>query len=121
METFRVAWYRGFERTYKHRISIITQLTRTQPASFNITLARTYKWQTENHLDQANFISAAVKLFYIVTNGTGTLHLVGVRQSEPGPGKITGSSPTLAIDPYYQSTDLLNPLKLWSLKHRKLT
>lgn len=121
METFRVAWYRGFECTYKHKISIITQLTRTQQASFNITLARTYKWQTENHLDQANFISAVVKLFYVVTNGTGTLHLVGVRQNEPGPGKITESSPTLAIHPYYQSMDLLNPLKLWSPKHRKLT
>ncbi|KAG1784128.1 exocyst complex component Sec3-domain-containing protein [Suillus placidus] len=54
------------------------------PTSFNITLARTYKWQTENHLDQANFISAAAKLFYFVTNGAGTLHLVGVRQNEPG-------------------------------------
>lgn len=121
METLLIAWYRGFECTYKHRISIITHLTITQPASFNITLARTYKWQTENHLDQANFISAAVKLFYIVTNGTGTLHLVGVRQNEPGPGKMTGSSPTLAIDPYYQPMEHLNPRKLRSLKHRKLT
>jgi hypothetical protein len=97
------------------------QLTLTQPVSFNITLARTYKWQTENHLDQANFISAAVKLFYVVTKGTGTLHLVGVRQDEPGPGKITGSSPTLVIDPYHQPMNLLNHRKLWSLKHCKLT
>lgn len=62
------------------------------PASFNITLARTYKWQTENHLDQANFISAAVKLFYLVTNGTSTLHLVGVRQNEPGPANVFSQS-----------------------------
>lgn len=66
------------------------------PASFNVTLARTYKWQTENHLDQANFISAAVKLFYFVTNGTGTLHLVGVQQNEPGPvNGFSESSDTL--------------------------
>ncbi|KAG1757754.1 exocyst complex component Sec3-domain-containing protein [Suillus lakei] len=66
------------------------------PASFNITLARTYKWQTENHLDQANFISAAVKLFYVVSNGTGTLHLIGVRQNEPGPANgFSESSETL--------------------------
>lgn len=72
------------------KLSELRGIEVSNPASFNITLARTYKWQTENHLDQANFISAAVKLFYIVTNGTGTLHLVGVRQSEPGP--VNGSS-----------------------------
>ncbi|KAG0704350.1 exocyst complex component Sec3-domain-containing protein [Suillus ampliporus] len=66
------------------------------PVSFNITLARTYKWQTENHLDQANFISAAVKLFSVVTNGTATLHLVGVRQNEPAPAnRFSESSDTL--------------------------
>ncbi|KAG2150186.1 exocyst complex component Sec3-domain-containing protein [Suillus cothurnatus] len=67
------------------KLSELRGIEVSDPASFNITLARTYKWQTENHLDQANFISAAVKLFYVVTNGTGTLHLVGVRQNEPGP------------------------------------
>lgn len=75
------------------------------PASFNITMARTYKWQTENHLDQVNFISAAVKLFYVVTNGIGTLHLVGVRQNGPGPanGFSQSSEPLVTQAP---QTDL---------------
>ncbi|KAG2159680.1 exocyst complex component Sec3-domain-containing protein [Suillus bovinus] len=74
------------------KLSELRGIEVSNPVSFNITLARTYKWQTENHLDQANFISAAVKLFYIVTNGTGTLHLVGVRQNEPG--SVSESSET---------------------------
>ncbi|KAG2120700.1 exocyst complex component Sec3-domain-containing protein [Suillus discolor] len=74
------------------KLSELRGIEVSNPASFNITLARTYKWQTENHLDQANFISAAVKLFYIVTNGTGTLHLVGVRQNEPGPANGASES-----------------------------
>ncbi|KAG2045028.1 exocyst complex component Sec3-domain-containing protein [Suillus americanus] len=78
------------------KLSELRGIEVSNSASFNITLARTYKWQTESHLDQANFISAAVKLFYVVTNGTGTLHLVGVRQNEPGPvNGFSQSSETL--------------------------
>ncbi|KAH7930560.1 hypothetical protein BV22DRAFT_1101736 [Leucogyrophana mollusca] len=60
------------------KLSELRGIEVVNPMSFNITLARTYKWQTESHLDQAAFISAAIQLFHTVTNGTGTLQLVGV-------------------------------------------
>ncbi|KAH7910703.1 exocyst complex component Sec3-domain-containing protein [Hygrophoropsis aurantiaca] len=60
------------------KLSELRGLEVVNPMSFNITLARTYKWQTENHSDQAAFISAIIQLFHTVTNGTGTLQLVGV-------------------------------------------
>ncbi|OAX44413.1 hypothetical protein K503DRAFT_706401 [Rhizopogon vinicolor AM-OR11-026] len=72
------------------KLSELRGIEVVNPLSFNITLARTYKWQTENHFDQASFISAALKLFYVVTNGTATLHLVGVREDELAP--VKGSS-----------------------------
>ncbi|KAG1875576.1 exocyst complex component Sec3-domain-containing protein [Suillus subalutaceus] len=65
------------------KLSELRGIEVSNPGSFNITLARTYKWQTENHLDQANFISAAVKL-------------VLLRQNEPGPASgFSQSSETL--------------------------
>ncbi|KAG6818073.1 hypothetical protein H0H87_009228 [Tephrocybe sp. NHM501043] len=42
-----------------------------QPLSFNITLSRTYRWQTENQIDQANFLDALVQLFHAVAPGSG--------------------------------------------------
>ncbi|KIJ68210.1 hypothetical protein HYDPIDRAFT_24509 [Hydnomerulius pinastri MD-312] len=50
------------------------------PMSFNITLARTYKWQTENHVDQSSFMKSLIELYYsVIGNG---LHLVGVNEPE---------------------------------------
>ncbi|EGO30577.1 hypothetical protein SERLADRAFT_364519 [Serpula lacrymans var. lacrymans S7.9] len=51
------------------------------PMSFNITLARTYKWQTENQSDQSNFITAIIKLYRTVTNDTTPLQLAGVKDN----------------------------------------
>ncbi|OCH94698.1 hypothetical protein OBBRIDRAFT_769029 [Obba rivulosa] len=50
--------------------------------AFKITLARTYRWQTEVETDQANFISALVRLFRRMTGGATTLQLVGVQDTE---------------------------------------
>jgi len=55
--------------------------------SFNISLARTYKWQTENHVDQFAFVHALVELFQSLIGGQ--LHLVGVNDpsTDPAPGE----------------------------------
>ncbi|GLB35990.1 putative exocyst complex component SEC3 N-terminal PIP2 binding PH [Lyophyllum shimeji] len=38
--------------------------------SFNITLSRTYRWQTENQADQASFLEALIQLFHTVAPGS---------------------------------------------------
>ena len=48
-----------------------------QPLAFNITLSRTYRWQTENQVDQSTFLEALVKLFRIVAP-SAPLHLDGL-------------------------------------------
>ncbi|KAF9244541.1 exocyst complex component Sec3-domain-containing protein [Melanogaster broomeanus] len=45
------------------------------PMLFNITLARTYKWQTENSNDQSSFVRAIIDLFYSIIGSA--LHIVG--------------------------------------------
>ena len=50
--------------------------------SFNITLARPYKWQTENYVDQRAFVHALIELFQSLIGGQ--LHLVGVSDGEHG-------------------------------------
>ncbi|KAG5718258.1 Exocyst complex component 1 [Termitomyces sp. T112] len=51
------------------------------PLSFNITLSRTYRWQTENQLDQANFLDAVIQLFRLVAPGSA-LQLEGFQESQ---------------------------------------
>ncbi|KAF8640686.1 hypothetical protein AX17_000342 [Amanita inopinata Kibby_2008] len=53
------------------------------PLAFNITLARTYRWQTENQADQANFLADLIRLFRTVTSSTMPLHLEGITELEP--------------------------------------
>ncbi|KZT30718.1 hypothetical protein NEOLEDRAFT_1126325 [Neolentinus lepideus HHB14362 ss-1] len=57
------------------------------PTSFNITLARTYRWDTENANDQANFLAALVKLFRSVTGGVALLDLIGLSDHDVTPGR----------------------------------
>ncbi|KAF9029225.1 hypothetical protein BDZ89DRAFT_1133128 [Hymenopellis radicata] len=45
--------------------------------SFNITLSRTYRWQTENVDDQHAFIDSLIQLFNKVTGGNATLQVDG--------------------------------------------
>ncbi|KAI0961988.1 hypothetical protein AcW1_000916 [Taiwanofungus camphoratus] len=52
------------------------------PSAFNITLARTYRWQTENSKDQISFISSLVRLFRSATGGTTPLQLIGVKDPD---------------------------------------
>ncbi|KAI1789802.1 exocyst complex component Sec3-domain-containing protein [Ganoderma leucocontextum] len=51
------------------------------PLAFNITMSRTYRWQTENQKDQSSFISDLIRLFRSTTGGNAPLELVGVRDS----------------------------------------
>ncbi|PCH33938.1 hypothetical protein WOLCODRAFT_135407 [Wolfiporia cocos MD-104 SS10] len=49
------------------------------PTTFNITMARTYRWTSVSSKDQISFIAALVKLFRTVTNGSAPLQLRGVQ------------------------------------------
>ncbi|KAI0340701.1 hypothetical protein BDW22DRAFT_1360141 [Trametopsis cervina] len=63
------------------RVSDLRGVEVVNPLSINITLARTYKWRTEDERDQANFAVALVRLFRSVTNGA-PLQIVGVRDPD---------------------------------------
>ncbi|KAF9015545.1 exocyst complex component, sec3 subunit [Cyathus striatus] len=56
------------------------------PLAFNITLSRTYRWQTENQIDQANFLEALIRLFHTITQGSAPLHLEGIHVPDVDPG-----------------------------------
>ncbi|KAH9944208.1 exocyst complex component Sec3-domain-containing protein [Epithele typhae] len=51
------------------------------PSAFNISMSRTYRWQTENQRDQSNFISELIQLFRSVSGPSAQLDLAGVRDS----------------------------------------
>ncbi|KAJ3989555.1 exocyst complex component Sec3-domain-containing protein [Lentinula detonsa] len=46
--------------------------------AFNITLSRTYRWQTESQQDQDAFLKAMIQLFHTVTGGSTPLRLDGL-------------------------------------------
>lgn len=52
------------------------------PVEFNITLSRTYRWTTENEVDQVHFIDAMIKLYRSISNNA-PLRLDGVNESLP--------------------------------------
>jgi exocyst complex component 1 len=47
-----------------------------QSSTFNITLARTYRWQTEESNEQLDFLHALVDLFRSVSGGS--LQVIGL-------------------------------------------
>ncbi|KAF5384820.1 hypothetical protein D9615_001378 [Tricholomella constricta] len=51
------------------------------PLSFNITLSRTYRWQTENQVDQTKFLEALIQLFHTVAPGS-SLQLEGFPETQ---------------------------------------
>ncbi|KZT02419.1 uncharacterized protein LAESUDRAFT_730167 [Laetiporus sulphureus 93-53] len=51
----------------------------TSPTSFNVTMARTYRWQTEDPRNQTSFVASLIQLFHTVTSGSAPLQLKGVR------------------------------------------
>lgn len=62
------------------------------PLAFNITLSRTYRWQTENQDDQASFLEALINLFRVITSGA-PLQLDGIEVAAP----ITADDQTSSI------------------------
>ncbi|KAH8991916.1 exocyst complex component sec3 subunit [Lactarius akahatsu] len=50
------------------------------PLAFNITLARTYRWQTEQSNEQLAFLHALVDLFRSISNGS--LQVIGLPEAE---------------------------------------
>ncbi|KAF8498012.1 exocyst complex component Sec3-domain-containing protein [Gautieria morchelliformis] len=56
---------------------------------FVITLARSYRWQTEDYQEQSDFISAAIRTFRSLTGDRVPLTLVNI----PAPGTGTGPPP----------------------------
>jgi len=57
----------------------------TQPLTFNITLARAYRWQTEKSNEQLEFLHTLVDLFRSLSGGS--LQVIGL--PEPAyPGEI---------------------------------
>ncbi|OJT02748.1 Exocyst complex component 1 [Trametes pubescens] len=75
------------------KLSELRGLEVLNPLAFNITMARTYRWQTENQRDQSSFLSALVQLFRTVTGGTAPLELVGIRD----PNEASSRPPPLSF------------------------
>ncbi|RDB28442.1 Exocyst complex component 1 [Hypsizygus marmoreus] len=60
------------------------------PLAFNITLSRTYRWQTESQADQAAFLDALVRLFRTVSPGS-QLQLEGLPELQNGKDSFSDS------------------------------
>ncbi|KAG6887860.1 hypothetical protein C0995_012111 [Termitomyces sp. Mi166 len=72
------------------------------PLSFNITLSRTYRWQTENQLDQANFLDALIQLFHVVAPGSA-LQLEGFQDTQKSSHSRTLKRSSSSLRPHTPS------------------
>lgn len=70
---------------------------------FNVTLARTYRWQTEDEREQTNFVVSLIKLFRSVTRGA-PLQIAGIRDPDAAPCTSLSYSKSMAL----KSNDMLN-------------
>lgn len=68
------------------KLSELRGLQVITPLAFNITLSRTYKWQTESQADQNNFLVALIRLFRRVTRGAAPLRLEGIPDPDTAEG-----------------------------------
>ncbi|KAF8917639.1 exocyst complex component Sec3-domain-containing protein [Mucidula mucida] len=91
------------------RLPELRAISVTSTTSFNITLSRTYKWQTEDVDDQHAFIDALIQLFNKVTGGNATLQVDGFDDQQHGRQRVlsdymrperTPSPSTSRISPY---------------------
>ena len=86
-KTWRLPELRGVTviNVSMHLIVPCRHAERPQPSNFSITLSRTYRWETEDALEQRNFVEALVRLFHTVTNGQAPLRVEGIAVPEqPG-------------------------------------
>ena len=76
-----------------------------KPLAFNITLARTYRWQTEQSSEQLTFLHALVDLFRTIYNGP--LQVIGLPEADKRSGVtircMTDGLPTLSSDTVHRS------------------
>ena len=83
---------------------IIPQFTSLQkPLTFNITLSRTYRWLTDNPVDQTNFLHSLIRLFR--TTSTAPLRLEGITDPEP----LAGDNTPTKFDHTLRSTHSPSP------------
>ncbi|KAJ3575972.1 hypothetical protein NP233_g733 [Leucocoprinus birnbaumii] len=68
------------------KLSELRGLQVVAPLAFNITLSRTYRWQTESQGDQTNFLIALIRLFRQISGGNGSLHLEGISDPDGAEG-----------------------------------
>lgn len=84
------------------RIQELRGIQVSNPTSFNITLSRTYRWDTENREQQGQFLQALVQVFRYATRGAAPLHLEGVPepdQSDGVPSQRAGPSSSIPNAP----------------------
>ncbi|KAF8273874.1 exocyst complex component Sec3-domain-containing protein [Lactarius quietus] len=74
------------------RLTELRAVEVVNPAAFNITLARTYRWQTENSGEQLAFLHALVDLFRSFSNGP--LQVTGLAEAEIRSASPLRDSPT---------------------------
>jgi Exocyst complex component SEC3 N-terminal PIP2 binding PH len=102
-------------------------LTPIQPSTVNITLARTYRWQTEESSEQLEFLQILVDLFRSVSGGT--LQVIGLPEPGIDSGEVHFCSHVIAAhhsQPYHRSpriallvSRVLLPLPLLHRGHLK--
>ena len=85
-KTWRLSELRGVEvvNVSAHALPFCCMLMPIKPVAFNITLARTYRWQTEHSNEQLPFLHALVDLFRSFSNGP--LQVIGLPEAETRPG-----------------------------------
>ena len=74
-----------------------------KPLVFNITLSRTYRWQTDDQDDQTNFLHSLIRLFRI--SSSGPLRLEGITEPEP----LAGDDTSTKIDHTLRSAHSSSP------------
>jgi len=72
------------------RLAELRAIQIVNPLAFNVTLSRTYKWQTENREDQVNFVDALIRLFRTLSRPQAPLQLDGVQDYDASSGNIRG-------------------------------
>ncbi|KAF8578441.1 hypothetical protein K439DRAFT_1638802 [Ramaria rubella] len=83
------------------KLSELRGLEVISPGVFTITLARSYKWQTEDPKEQSDFVVAAIRTHRAITGGRVPLALVNV--PDPGSGSLIADEPTRAPTPVKNS------------------
>ncbi|KAJ7293415.1 exocyst complex component Sec3-domain-containing protein [Mycena rebaudengoi] len=74
------------------RLPELRALQVINPLAFNITLSRTYRWQTENPADQTQFLESLIRLFRTVSPGS-SLQLDGIDEPPPPEFPPAGRQP----------------------------